>query len=388
MSRIKNFIYINIYKKIMAYSMPVFYYLPIKKRSIVILRDWGVGYGCNPKYLSQYIIDNHLPYKITWVLNDYDSSMPHEIKQRKLSRIGAIYALSRAHVVISTFNYNLPVKKKEKQFFIFIPHGQAGAKPCLDEIPLKDDFRKMAMRYAAMQNLFVASSEYQAKDFVDYYWCRCEILKSGYPRNDIFFQNNDNFKTNIRKNIAIPEGYKIVFYAPTFRDNSDIGAYSIDLSRIIHTLEKKTGEKWMVIVRLHPNLRFWYKKPIISYSDIVRDMTDYPDVQELFLISDIVITDYSSTMFDFSLRRKPVFLFATDIDDYIEMRGLKEMFFKTPYPLCRNNEELEQAITNFKEDEYLSQLNAFYNVYKPFDDGHACQRIMKRIFDHVNSTII
>lgn len=371
----------------MHFSILLFHYLPVRRNSIVIQRDWGLGYGCNPKYLCQYILDNHLPFKLTWVLNEYDETMPNSILQKRLSRIGSIYALSRAQVVVTTFHSKLPVKKKRNQYFILIPHGQAGAKPCLDEVPLKEDFRRMAMEYAAMQDLYVASSEYQAKDFVDYYWCKCEILKSGYPRNDIYFHDNKLLVRKIKKELSISEEYKIAFYAPTFRDNGNTDAYSIDIPRLIKTLEEKTGRKWLILVRLHPNLRYWYSKPVINYSEIIRDVTDYPEIQELFIISDMVVTDYSSTMFDFSLTRKPVFLFATDIDEFVKMRGLKEMFFKTPFPICRNNDELDLAVNSYNDEEYQSRLTAFYKIYKPFDDGHACQQIMNRITDYVSNKL-
>lgn len=386
-SKLKAFIYNGIYKKIMKFSVKAFYYLPIKKNSIVILRDWGLGYGCNPKYLSEYIIKNQLPFSITWVLNYIDPKMPATISQKRLSRIGSVYAFSRAQVVITTFEYELPVVKKKNQLFVFIPHGQAGAKPCFDEIPLSEGYRKKAMKYAAIQDLYVASSEYQAKDFVEYYWCKCEILRSGYPRNDIYFHNNNALIAKIRKSLDVPDGYKIAFYAPTFRDNGNTDAYSLELPRMIKTLEEKTGSKWQILVKLHPNLRYWYSKPMITFSDVVKDVTGFPDIQELFLISDLVVTDYSSTMFDFSLTRKPVFLFATDIDEFIKMRGLKDMFFKTPFPICRNNEELVQAINNFNNEEYQKRLTSFYDVYKPFDDGHACQRIMDRITEYASTTI-
>ncbi len=363
----------------MGYAEIIFHYIPVNQRRFVILRDWGLGYGCNPKYLCQYIIKNHLPFELIWLVNYYDDTMPKEIKQVRLSRISAVYYLSTAQVVVSTAKFRIPVKKKNEQYFVYIPHGQAGAKPCLDEIPLKDDFRQMAMEHSAIQDLFVASSEFQAKDFIDFYWCNCEILRSGYPRNDIYFQNNTRLSQQIRQTLSLPDNYSIVFYAPTFRDNGDASAYSIDLNRVILALENKTGQDWLVLVRLHPNLRYWYKKPEIQYSERIRDVTDYPDIQELFLISDVVITDYSSTMFDFALTRKPVFLFATDVDEYIQMRGLKDMFFKTPFPLCRNNDELEQVIGDFNDIEYQKKLDKFNAVYKPLDDGHASERIINKI---------
>lgn len=378
--------FISIYKCFYKCSLLLFYFFPIRKNKIVILRDWGLGYGCNMKYLAEYIISKKLPFEIVWILNAYDKEMPTQIKQVKLSRIKSVYELSTAKFVFSSVKFKIPVKKSKNQYYIYIPHGQAGAKPCLDEIPLKDDFRKLAMEHSAIQDLFVASSAFQAKDFADYYWCKCEILRSGYPRNDIYFQENNTLKSKIRKNLNISNDYNVALWAPTFRDNGETAPYSLDINRIIQALEKNNKGKWLFIVRLHPNLRFWYKKPIINFSNIIKDVTDYPDIQELFLISDIVITDYSSTMFDFALTRKPVFLYATDIDDYIQMRGLKDLYFKTPFPLCRDDEELELAINSFDMAIYQKNLDEFYAIYNPYDEGHASEMIVEKM-NMVNGNI-
>lgn len=372
-----------IYKVLLRYTIPVFYYLPIQRNKVVFLRDWGLGYGCNMKYLAEYILNNNLPFELVWVLNYYDNTIPDQIRQVKLSRIKSVYELSTAKVVVTSVKIKIPVKKKENQYFVYIPHGQAGAKPCLDEIPLKDDFRELAMEHSAIQNLFVASSAFQAKDFIDFYWCRCDILRCGYPRNDIYFQDNTSLLIKTRNKLNIPKDYQVAFYAPTFRDNGKTDAYSLDINHVINVLEKITEKKWLFLVRLHPNLRFWYDKPNIKYTSKVIDVTDYPDIQELFLVSDIVITDYSSTMFDFALTHKPVFLFATDVDDYIEMRGLKQLFFRTPFPLCRSNEELEQAILAFDEDAYQQKLDVFYSEYQPYDDGHAAEHVVGKIMQQI-----
>ena len=379
----KSILY-KLYQILLKLSIVLFYPFPIKKNRVVLLRDWGLGYGCNLKYLAKYIIENNVGFELIWLVNYFDNEMPAEIKQIKISRIKAIYALATAKVLISSIPVTIPVKKKKKQYFIFIPHGQAGAKPFLNEIELSNEYRLLAKTYCAMQNLYVASSGVQARDFLDYCWCNCEILNSGFPRNDMFFLDSSLIIKQVKNNLNIAKEYKIVLYAPTFRDNNSTECYSLDMKRIIRALESKTRQKWMVLVRLHPNLRYWYDKPIVKYSDTIKDVTDYPDIQELFLISELVITDYSATMFDFSLTKKKVILFATDIEDYIKMRGLKKMFFTVPFPLCKNNDEVESAIINFDEEEYQKNLALFYESYIPFDDGYASKRIVNKILYEIN----
>ena len=108
-------------------------------------------------------------------------------------------------------------------------------------------------------------------------------------------------------------------------------------------------------------------------------MSDYTDIHELMLIVDVAITDYSSIALDFCNTRRPVFLFASDIDEYTRMRGLKDMYFKFPFPLCKTNDELREAIVAFDQKEYSQRLKSFYKLYGSVDDGHASERFIERL---------
>ena len=108
-------------------------------------------------------------------------------------------------------------------------------------------------------------------------------------------------------------------------------------------------------------------------------MTYYTDIHELLLIADIAISDYSSVALDFSNTRKPVFLYASDIDKYTAMRGLKPMYYQLPFALCKNNDEMEAAIKNFKMADYSKKLQKFYKVYGSVDDGYASKRVVEHL---------
>ena len=99
----------------------------------------------------------------------------------------------------------------------------------------------------------------------------------------------------------------------------------------------------------------------------------------MLLVADIAISDYSSVALDFSNTRKPVFLYASDIDKYTAMRGLKPMYYKLPFSLSRNNEELEKNIASFDMKEYSQRLSAFYKIYGSFDDGYASNRFVEKL---------
>lgn len=150
------------------------------------------------------------------------------------------------------------------------------------------------------------------------------------------------------------------------------------MNRLLDTLEKKTGEKWIFFVTLHPNFK-WFKHPPYHFSERIWNMSDYTDIHELMLIADIAITDYSSTGLDFANTRRPVFLYASDIDEYTKMRGLKEMYYKLPFTLCRTNDEINRAVMEFDSDEYAKRLDEFQKIYGSVDDGHAAERFVNKL---------
>ena len=229
-----------------------------------------------------------------------------------------------------------------------------------------------------VSNLFISSSKLHTEEELTWYWYDGEVMECGLPRNDIFFHYTSEDVQGIKKKAGIPDGVKVVLYGPTFRNEPSNEPYAIDTERVLQTLEQKTGDKWIFLFRAHPNF-VWYEKPAFEYSDKVMDVTNYPDMQDLLLISDVLISDYSSAMFDFNLMHRPVFLFTKDIEAYQKMRGLKDWYFKVPFPFCHNNDELVSAIANYKEQEYRQKCAEFDKFYGNLETGTASQQIVDRL---------
>jgi CDP-glycerol glycerophosphotransferase len=192
------------------------------------------------------------------------------------------------------------------------------------------------------------------------FWYSGEILEEGIPRNDMFF--NGELHANVRRRIFddynLVEGSRIVLYAPTFRSNGSLEPYRIDWGEVVPRLEQMFGgERVTVFLRLHPNLlRRANTASLINHPSVV-DVTRYHDMQELLCISDMLITDYSSSMFDFAMLNRPCLLYATDVEEYD--RGYYYDFRELPFPLARNIEELKALIEKFDEDKYKSDLELF-----------------------------
>lgn len=364
----------------------LFYYLPVRKNKIVFVKDNGKGFACNLRYVAEEMIKQCLPYKLVWLVNDMTTDMPAEIKRVRYNSVRAVYEMATAHVFINNAKTPYRVRKKEPQKFIYIPHGQPGAKCDGADAILDKRFNVNSKKHSALTDVFVSVSKYHTQTMKENFWVpeHAEIWEIGFPRNDMFYHDTTRRQMELRRKLNIPEGYRIVLYAPTFRDNNTTEVYNLDMHRVLDTLERKTGDKWMFFVTLHPNF-FWFKKPVYDFGERIWNMSDYTDIHELMLIVDVAISDYSSVALDFSNTRRPIFLYASDIDEYKQMRGLKEMYFKYPFSLSKTNDELEAAIMNFNINDYHQKLENFYNnIYESYDDGHASERFVKRLKTLIN----
>ena len=378
--KIKEFLYHKIYFRLLEKCIDWFFYLPVKNNKIVFLHDFGNGYGDSPKVLAQEIMRRGLPYDMVWLVNDMKLEFPHPIRKVLMSRIKSVYELATAKVIITTAKSKYNLKKKSTQFFIYIPHGQIGAKYVERQAgnTLSKGYIDGSIWHSKVSNLFISSSKLHTEEELTWYWYDGEVMECGLPRNDIFFHYTSEDVQSIKKKAGIPDGVKVVLYGPTFRNEPSNEPYAIDTERVLQTLEQKTGDKWIFLFRAHPNF-VWYGKPAFEYSDKVMDVTNYPDMQDLLLISDVLISDYSSAMFDFNLMHRPVFLFTKDIEAYQKMRGLKDWYFKVPFPFCHNNDELVSAIANYKEQEYRQKCAEFDKFYGNLETGTAAKQIVDRL---------
>ena len=144
-------------------------------------------------------------------------------------------------------------------------------------------------------------------------------------------------------------------------------------------LNEKYNKEWIVLLRLHPNIAHKSKELCEKASNNIIDVSNYGDMYELMLISDILITDYSSVMFEFSFASKPVFLYANDLDEYIKDRGFYFDYNDLPYTIANNNEELINNITNFDNDIYQIKLKEFFDKIGLKETGKASKEVVNVI---------
>lgn len=356
-------------------------WLPVKRNKIVLDNFHGFGYGDSPKYIVEEIIRRKLPYDLVWLVADMNMEFPPEVRKVKIQSVRASYELSTARIIISNVKVALPYQKKLSQFYIQTWHGSMAFKAIEADAQdkLKPNYLKETKADSKLINLFLSSNSIQTQEIQTCFWYDGEIFECGSPRNDMLYKPQ-GYQEKIKAQLGIT-GKELVLYAPTFRDDHRKDVFNLDLDRLKTNLDKHFGNDWHILVRLHPNVM---NKNLFENKSYITDVSLYPDMQELLLISDVLITDYSTIIYDMAIMRKVILLYAPDLEDYKTNRGLKPVYFKLPTRINQSNEELLEYIGSFDVSKYQHELDEFLGTIKVFDDGKASERVVDKINSVIN----
>ena len=204
-------------------------------------------------------------------------------------------------------------------------------------------------------------------------------MEKGLPRNDILMNKGLHKKIRsdfIEKN-NLDKNQKFILYAPTFRDDRNLDKYDIDFDVIINELQKITKQKWKVLLKLHPNVSDKSKK-IFNNENII-DVSNGYELNSVMITSDLLITDYSSLMFDYSYLLKPIILYATDIDQMNKDRGFLFDLYELPFPISKTNIELLKIIKEFDYEIFEKNIKEFNKRLNINETGKASQYVAKII---------
>ena len=365
----------------------------VKKVEIVPNRIMFMTYQndfvCNPKYIAKEIIKEDLPIEIYWAVKKsvYNNpvNFPEGITLVRRDKFECYEALASSKIWIDN-SLNCvwrPIPKKEGQVYFETWHGSMGLKKAGEKDVRNNRYWvKRAKACGKLVDYCISDSEFENEVYRETHWRNTPILEYGHPRNDIFF--DVNIKEDLKKDICLRyeisnfEDVNICLYAPTFRDSRTFEYYDIDFERLVNALKQRFGGIWIILSRYHFHNR---KKGvnIINECEFVINVTDYPDMQELMLISDIGITDYSSWICDYVLSEKAGFIYARDIEEYNNERGLYYPLETTPFPIATNNDELIKNIIEFDYDKYRKDVKKFLEDRGSKEDGHASERVVRKI---------
>ena len=357
---------------------------PINKKKIVFQSFSGKGYGDNPKYIAERLLNTDL--KLYWAVNDiYDDSVPEEITKIKYKSVKYLYHTATARVWVDNIRKPFAVKRRG-QYYMQTWHGGLSIKQVERAVEdlLPRSYLKSAVRDALRVDVMLSDSEATTESIRKNFWyIEGEIIEKGLPRNDRLINFNKKQAEAIKNKHRLPSGMGFILYAPTFRKDLSLNSYDLDCKKCCEAFKKRFGGEWRVLIRLHPNLNS--KSGQMSFDpDYAIDVSRIADIGELYLISDSLITDYSSAVFDFSLLNRPCFIYARDIEEYKKERSLAFDFKELPFPVCKSNYELAEEIASFNADNYRQNLKNFSLKVGRKESGQASAACAEWILNKTN----
>lgn len=374
-------------KVIDAFWTIIFWLVPVKKNKIIFDNFIGMGYGDNPKYVADEIIKRKYPIQIVWLVNNLDEQMPEQIKKVKINSVKAIYEKATSKVWVDNVRNAEQIKKRKNQIYLQLWHGPLGFKYLEKEAEqyLDAEYIERAKYDGRMIDAIIVSSSLQELQFKRAFWLNKSVdyLKYGLPRNDVLFNPQISRINEVRKKLNIQKNDYVILYAPTFRDDYSIDGYKIDFDSVLQAFASKVRKKCKIIIRLHPNVR--NQKDIIKYNENILDGSGIADTQYISILSDCVISDYSSIVFDFIMLNKPVFICALDLNEYRQKRGLLKEFWTLPLAISRSNEQLNSNIVSFDQKEYERKIKDYLIKYPIFDKGNASEMTAKWIMNKMRT---
>jgi len=359
---------------------------PIEKK-VTFISFSGLQYSADPRAISEKLHILYPEYKIVWMLHaniKKQTDIPEYVKV-----VNNVYEYLRAVATscafVTTTGIKPDINKRKGQFFIQTWHGDRGFKKCLYEnTEHKKDYNIVDNK---VTDICVAGSDFGVDFYRKAFKYEGEILREGMPKNERLLLDDEGEISNLRQKLGIPDQCRILTYAPTFRDTcTQCQPTVIDIEQTLCALEETWNEPWICLIRAHAA-----SKGIVAEVDNRRifDVSSVSDMADVLLVSDMLITDYSSCAGDYILCKKPVVLAVFDKDEYErESRSLKMPIEETGFYIAYNQDELNNLIKNTTEEEYAHRCEAVMEYYGTAESGKASEIICHRIDDAYKKYIL
>ncbi|WP_139005409.1 CDP-glycerol glycerophosphotransferase family protein [Arthrobacter crystallopoietes] len=374
-------------------SMRQFYKMVLRTQMdedlIVFESGLGKQYADSPRYIYEELVRRNDPRKRVWI---YNGKFPYRDANTKVvKRLSPEYYwyLGKAKYWVNNQNFPHYLRRRKDGIMIQTWHGTPLKRMLhdLQEVHGRDeDYLRRVSNAVRQWSVLLSPSPYATQAFRSAFKFDGPVLEAGYPRNDVLARGKDNgISAEVRRKLGIAEGTRTVLYAPTFRDSDSVGAgkFRFDLPFDLERFHEKFGPETVLLLRMHVLISNGIEIPE-SVRDSVIDVSSYPEIQELYLASDILVTDYSSVFFDFAILRRPIIFFAYDLELYRDtLRGFYlDYSVDLPGPIVETEEALYAAIeaAESSDPERDARLEAFVTKFAPMDDGHAAERVVDKLF--------
>ncbi|MBM7600167.1 CDP-glycerol glycerophosphotransferase [Virgibacillus halotolerans] len=358
------------------------------KENLIFFESFlGKSYSDSPKYIYEYILNNKMDYKCVWSVRE-KKEIPGDPIQVKRFSLRYYYYLARSKYWVSNIRLPKSLDKREGNIYLQTWHGTPLKTLVFDQKDIysadpkyKENFYIQSRRWDYLSS----PNQYSSDIFRSAFKFDKEMLEFGYPRNDILYQKNtEQDIRHIKDKLGIPLDKKTILYAPTWRDDEfySRGNYKFTLNLELDKMQKNLGDEYIILLRTHYHIA--NQLDVSEYEGFVYDYSRYDDIAELYLASDILITDYSSVFFDYAHLKRPILFYTYDLEKYRDqLRGFYfDMEKEVPGPLLMTTDEVADAVANIDgiQNNYKETYEKFYNKFCQWDDGHAAEKTVKAVF--------
>ena len=392
---------VNMIKKILGKMIRLLYkmvyrFIPSDPKTILFISFHGKGYSDNPAAIYEYMRNDeaYQDYKFIWAIKHHKSKNL-TIEGAKIIEYFSLpyfYYLARSRYWF--VNCKLPgyVLKKKEQVYLQTWHGTP-LKRLGRDIVLEDEnatfyrskmsAEEMYKTYdvdVAKYNYMISPNPFCSKVFPSAFGINKErLIETGYPRCDVLVNTKAEDISKIKQKYGIPQDKKVVLYAPTWRDNSFVAkGYTFKLQVNFAKWKEILGEEYVVIFK--PHYLIINDFDMEAYKGFVYEIEASADIAQLYLISDILVTDYSSVFFDYAILNRPMYFYMFDLEEYAsELRGFYFDIYKDlPGEVIRDENILLARIANNEYDyKKLEQFNQDFNIWH---DGTGSKKVLKKVF--------
>lgn len=349
-------------------------FLPKDRNKAVCQSFYGRGYSDSPKAVAEELLARG--WKVCWTVKGEAeaASLPAGVIPLRAESPRAIFHQCTAGVWVDNSRKWAYTQKRGATCYVQTWHGFPLKRiegDAADALP--PDYLRAARKDSQMADLFLSNSRFLTEIYRRGFWYDGPVLEEGFPRNDLLAQPHPELGEKVRRALGLPQGKRLLLYAPTFRRDKGLAAYDMDYARCAAALERRFGGEWLILAKLHPNIAGKAAQLDLD-PRFIRNASDYPDIQELYLASDAMITDYSSVMFDYLITGKPCFLYVNDLAAYKNDRNFYFDIDKLPFPRAEDNAQLEAALLAFDEGEQARRVEAFNREFGIVESGAAARR--------------
>jgi CDP-glycerol glycerophosphotransferase len=367
--------------------------LPIDKKTIVFESNLARSFGDSPRAIYNELVRRGDTRNKVIVCNKPVRHFDEKTRVVKRHSLAFVYYMARSKYWVNNHNFPFYLRRRKKGVFVQTWHGTPLKRMMFDQ----DNFYGRDSGYiervkqaVAQWGMLVSPNPHTTKVMRSAYRFIGPVVELGYPRNDILLSSSANHTaTRVRSSLGISSDKTVVLYAPTFRDDKPTksGRFAFEWPFDAYRWAEQVGSSVVLLVRTHNLVS---NKPLIpkDLAHKIIDVTNYPEIQELFLASDVLVTDYSSSFFDYAILQRPILFYAYDLENYRDnLRGFYlDYDFDLPGPIVTDEQTLFTKVRECADPAtrpISSVTPGFLAKYAPHDDGRASERVIEQLLGGV-----